>query len=204
LRRTNASIAAHAVDLANLLFSVLGFSAVLEHDEYQLEDLARGHGIGAGLFVPFVIQRLRTGELTEAVLSISLRDIGSHDQRKRSLKVKWLASSAPEHPLGVSENTITEWAALGIACIVASLYAELRIQAVTAQGDRFDYWVSDGSADYGLEVSGTLTEEVESRHASKIRQWQRNPYGVDGYVLTAGFSTSEVIFSFHRFEENYA
>jgi hypothetical protein len=25
---------------------------------------------------------------------------------------------------------------------------------------------------------------------------------VDGYVLTAGFSTTQVIFSFHRFAEN--
>jgi hypothetical protein len=175
---------------------------VVQHDEYQLEDLAREHDIGAGLFVPFVIRRLRTGEQTEAVLSISLRDIGGDEQRERSLKVKWFASSVPEHPLGVSENTVTEWAALGIACIAASLYAELRIQAVTAQGDRFDYWVSDGRADYGLEVSGTQTEEVESRHASKVRQWQANPYGIDGYVLTAGFSTRQVIFSFHHFPEN--
>jgi len=70
---------------------------------------------------------------------------------------------------------------------------------VTGQGDRFDYWVSDGRADYGLEVSGTLTEEVESRHASKVRQWQANPYGVDGYVLTAGFGSRHVIFSFTAF-----
>jgi hypothetical protein len=170
-------------------------------DEYQLEDLAAEHAIGAGLFVPFVIQRLRTGDQTEALLSISLRNIGNHEQREGSLTIRWLPSSAPAQPLGVSENTVTEWAALGIACIVASLYAELRIQAVTAQGDRFDYWVSDGRADYGLEISGTLTEEVESRHASKIRQCQANPYGVDGYVLTAGFSTRRVIFSFHRFQE---
>jgi hypothetical protein len=43
---------------------------VVQHDEYQLEDLAREHAIGAGLFVPVVIQRLRTGEQTE-----TLRDL---------------------------------------------------------------------------------------------------------------------------------
>jgi hypothetical protein len=171
-------------------------------DEYQLEDLAREHAIGASLFLPFVIERLRTSDHTEAILSISLRDIGSHDQRERTLKVKWLPSSVPKYPLGVSENTVTEWAALGMACIAASLYAEVRIQAVSAQGDRFDYWVSDGRADYGLEVSGTLTEEVESRNASKVTQFQANPYGVDGFVLTAGFGSRQVIFSFHRFKEN--
>jgi hypothetical protein len=102
---------------------------------------------------------------------------------------------------GVGEQTVTEWAALGVACILVSLYAGLRMQAVTGQGDRFDYWVDDDQAEYGLEVSGTLTLEVEARHAAKIRQWRLNPHGVDGWVATVGFATRQAILSFHRFEE---
>jgi hypothetical protein len=46
---------------------------------------------------------------------------------------EWIGTIA-----GSLENTVTEWAALGMACLLISLYAKLRIQAVTGQGDRFD------------------------------------------------------------------
>jgi hypothetical protein len=174
----------------------------IPQDDYQLENLAGEHGIGADLFIPFVIRRLRLApDQTEAVLTLTLRDIDGKGDRRRDLNIKWFSASVPDEPAGVSENTVTEWAALGVACIVAALYAELSIQAVTAQGDRFDYWVTDGRKDYGLEVSGTLTGDVKARHGLKVRQWRENPFGVDGYVMTAGFTSRDVIFSFHHFEE---
>jgi hypothetical protein len=101
----------------------------------------------------------------------------------------------------VSERTITEWAALGLACVVLARYTSVRVQQVAGDGDRFDFWVSDGEREYGLEVSGTITDEVETRHRSKVRQWRENPYGVDGYVIVAGFAEYNIICSFHRFEE---
>ncbi len=174
----------------------------ISQDEYRLEDLARRHEISTGLFVPFVIRRLRaSAEGTEAVFAVSLRNIGSKEENHRALRVYWSDSRVPEQPLGVPEHTVTEFAALGVACMVVSLYAGLRIQAVTAQGDRFDYWTSDGQKDYGLEVSGTLAGDVEIRHATKVRQWGENPYGVDGHVVTVGFTNRQIIFSCHRFEE---
>lgn len=81
------------------------------------------------------------------------------------------------------------------------IYTGLRVRAVAADGDRFDYWVDDGEREYGLEVSGTTTSDVESRHQAKVRQLRENPYSVDGYVVVAGFATREVILAFHRFEE---
>ncbi|MGH9839395.1 MAG: hypothetical protein ACREEM_11490 [Blastocatellia bacterium] len=93
---------------------------------------------------------------------------------------------------------MTEWAACGLACVVLARYTQLRVTQVTGDGDRFDYWVSDGEREYGLEVSGTMTEEMETRHRAKVRQWRENPYEVDGYVIIAG---REIICSFHRFEE---
>jgi hypothetical protein len=108
----------------------------------------------------------------------------------------------PRQPLGVPERTITEWAACGVACAVLARYTSMRICAVTGDGDRFDYWVRDGDQEYGLEVSGTITDDLETRLRLKIRQLCTNPYGVDGYVIIVGFSTNEVIFSFHRFAED--
>jgi hypothetical protein len=171
-------------------------------DEYRLEDIACRHRINAAMFVPFVIQRLRgKTEGREATLAVSLRDIGEPGERQHLLRIAWSPGSVPTLPPGVSEHTVTEWAALGVACIVVSLYAELQIRAVTRQGDRFDFWVDDGEQEYGLEVSGTMTADVETRHAAKVRQWRENPHGVDGCVVTIGFATRQVICSFHHFEE---
>lgn len=171
-------------------------------DEYRLEDIARDHKIGAGVFVPFVIARLQ-GEsgATEASLTVSLRDIGSAVEPQRRLRLFWSTATAPMQSLGVNDRTVTEWAACGVACAVLAVYGQVRVRAVAMDGDRFDYWVDDGQHEYGLEVSGTTTDEVETRHRVKVRQLRDNPYGVDGYVVVTGFATREVICSFHRFEE---
>jgi hypothetical protein len=62
--------------------------------------------------------------------------------------------------------------------------------------------VTDGRWQYGLEVSGTMTEELEARHREKIRQLRDNPYGLDGYVMTVGFTPRTVILSFNHFAGN--
>jgi hypothetical protein len=171
-------------------------------DEYRLEDLSGEHAFNAGLFIPFVIGRLQiSAEKTDATLQVTLRNVGSEAEQQRLLRIMWSETALPGRPPAVPEAIVTEWAALSIACIAVSLYAGLKIQAVSAQGDRFDYWVSDGQKDYGLEVSGTLAGDIESRHAVKIKQWGDNPYGVDGWVVTVAFATRQVILSFHRFEE---
>jgi hypothetical protein len=171
-------------------------------DDYQLEHIARVHRINAAMFVPFVIQRWRDDTaVTEVLLTVILRDVGEAGERRRTLRLWWSAESASAQPPGVPEHTVTEWAALGIASAVVSLYAGLQIRAVTGQGDRFDFWVDDGQREYGLEVSGTLTAELEARHRAKVKQWRDNPYGVDGYVVVVSFATRQVICSFHRFED---
>jgi hypothetical protein len=74
------------------------------------------------------------------------------------------------------------------------------MREVSGDGDRFDYWVDQEEREYGLEVSGTTTTDLEARHRMKVRQLRENPYGVDGYVVVVGFDTRDVIFSFHRFD----
>lgn len=62
-------------------------------------------------------------------------------------------------------------------------------------------WGWDGERLFGLEVSGTITNEVEALHREKVRQLRSNPYGVDGYVVVVGFAARTAIFSFNRFTE---
>jgi len=107
-------------------------------------------------------------------------------------------------PPGVPETTVTEWAALGVACAVVWHYGGLRLSAVSLDGDRFDYWVDREGRRWGLEVSGTVVEDVEQRPRQKVRQLLDNPYGVDGYVVVVGFAVRRVIFSFHRIAEDNA
>jgi hypothetical protein len=127
----------------------------------------------------------------------------SLNEQTRLLRLHWSPASAVWQPLAVQDNTVTEWAALGVAFAVVAVYANLRVQSVALEGDRFDYWVTDGESDFGLEVSGTMTEDVIARHREKVRQLRENPYGQDGYVVVVGFATRMVIFSFRHFEEGH-
>src|SRR5262249_6353705 len=158
--------------------------------------------IGAALFGPFTILRLRGATTaTEATLTVELRNIGDDSLQQRTLHLSWSSTSVPTQPLGVPDRVITEWAACGIACVVMALYTGLMVRAVAAQGDRFDYWVDDGQYDYGLEVSGTLGSDLETRHRAKVRQLCNIPYGVDGYVVVVSFASHRVVLSFHRWQE---
>ncbi len=135
------------------------------------------------------------------MLTVTLRHLGDASERQVTLRLTWSASSASTQSLGVPERTITEWAACGLACAVLARYTQARMFQVTGDGDRFDYWVRDGQREYGLEVSGTLTDELENRHRAKVRQLRDNPYGVAGYVIVTRFASLETICSFHQFEE---
>lgn len=173
-----------------------------ECDEYRLEEISFDHRISVGIFIPFVVTRLQgENRATEALLNVTLRNFGDAVDRQEKLRLYWSASSAPAQPLGVPERTITEWAACGLACVVLAHFTQARVHQVTGHGDRFDYWVSDGTREYGLEVSGTMTDEIETRWRAKARQLQENPYAVDGYVVMAGFAGREVICSFHEYRE---
>jgi hypothetical protein len=161
-----------------------------------LEELCSGHVIAAELFVPFVIARLRAQTQTDtAMVEVTLRDIGGPGEVQRTLRLSWSADNIPVQPLGVQEHTVTEWAAL---CVLVAHYAALKIVGVAAPGDGFDYWVAEGKEQLGLEVSGTMMDDLLGRHREKLRQLRDNPHGVSGYVLVASFSTQRAILSFHR------
>jgi hypothetical protein len=168
-------------------------------DEYELEAIGRDHPIAAGLFVPFVIARLR-GEAApnESILTVDLPPAGDGRPAQRTLRLFWSADSVLTQPPPVQENVLTEWAALGVACVVLARYGGMRIRAVAARGDRFDYWVADGDYYHALEVSGTTTDDLASRHREKVGQLLDNPFGLGGYVIVVGFRPPRVVWTYHR------
>jgi len=171
-------------------------------DEYPLEAIGQEHPVAVAMFVPFAISRLhRDPTRTEARVWVRMRNLGGQPEEARALRLFWAAESVATRPLAVQEHIVTEWAALAMACVVLAKYTPLRLRAVALQGDSFDYWVTDGQRDYGLEVSGTLEEDLEGRHREKVRQLLANPYRADGYVVAVRFAVPEVLLSFHRFGE---
>jgi len=171
-------------------------------ESFRLEAIGELHPLAAHVFVPFAVTRLQEGPGdTEAVLAIELRNLAGEQTAHRQLRLFWERESIPQLPPAVQDNPLTEWAALGVACAVIWHYAGLRLHAVAAAGDRFDYWVREGTQELALEVSGTLATDLESRHWEKLLQLQDNPYGADGYVVVVGFATRQVIFSFHALTE---
>lgn len=172
-------------------------------DEYLLEHIVTDNDIYAEFFIPFVLIRLSpTGKDDHfAKLSIRLHNIGSSGSRKRMLHLSWRKLNLPIDPLPIQPKVITELAACGIACVLVPLYADLRVLFTAQEGDRFDYWVGDDERLWGLEVSGTIDEDLHTRHRAKIGQLLKNPFGVSGYVAVTKFSTRESIFSFHRYRK---
>lgn len=154
------------------------------------------------MFIPFIIVRLSgTEAITEATLSVRLRDVEEEGEREQTLRLRWLPTSVPTERAPLQEREVTEFAACGVACVLVPLYAHLRIRQAAQVGDRFDYWVGDGEEEFGLEVSGTVAEDLERRHAEKVHQLLENPHEVNGYVAVTRFGTGEAIFSFHLYGE---
>ncbi len=169
-------------------------------DEFRLEDIVARHRVEAGLFIPFTTQRLSGGlAITEAVWTISLRDVGVPGVRQPSLRVFWSSENVPVRPSGVSDHTLTEWAALGMACALVARYTPYHIWETAVRGDCFDYWLTDGHDDLAMEVSGTRSGGLEVRHRLKVEQWQRNPHRINGLVIVCGFDVRQKIVSLHRY-----
>jgi hypothetical protein len=171
-------------------------------DEFRLEDIITRHRIGTGLFIPFTTLRLGGGsDRTEAVWTISLRDVGIAGEQRRSLRFRWSPENVPSRPPGVADHTVTEWAALGVACSLVARYTTFHIWNTAPLGDCFDYWLTDGQDNLAMEVSGTRSGELEIRHRLKVEQWRRNPHCLNGLVIVCGFDSRQAIFSFHRYPE---
>lgn len=179
--------------------------AIELQDECWIEEHLSTQKIGADVFLPFLLARLQTSpSVTSATLKIELFDVGGVVEHQQVLRLRWHQKSLAPLPLAVQERVVTEWAACGMACILLSLYTDFRLSQVAVQGDRFDYWVSNGTQELALEVSGTLLNDhtdFKVRRRVKARQLASNPHGVDGFAVVVGFALKQAVISFHQFGE---
>lgn len=164
-----------------------------------LEEGLRLHAIDASIFAPFVIARLASApQDTSAELWVRLKKESAYEERPIRVRLQWDVRNAFTLPVAVQERVLTEWAALGVACVLLPALTGMRILSVALDGDRFDYRVGDGVTEWGMEVSGTLTEdegELRERLRLKLRQLHDNPFGIMGYVVVVGFVRRETLLS---------
>jgi hypothetical protein len=96
------------------------------------------------------------------------------------------------------DPVLTEYAALGLSCMLVTQLAKMEITEVTLHGDRADYWLGD--KELLLEVSGTLTGDLDALQQAKALQLRENPFEKDGYVCVANFETRHAQLWFHAYE----
>lgn len=94
------------------------------------------------------------------------------------------------------EPVLTEFATLGLACILTWGRADLEITEVTRRGDKADYWL--GNKELLLEVSGTEGGDLDRLCKDKSEQLLANPFRRDGFVCVCSYQTDSVRLWFYR------
>jgi hypothetical protein len=87
------------------------------------------------------------------------------------------------------EPVITEFATLGLACILLSLKTEYEITEVTRRGEKADYWIGDKES--LIEISGQENGSLSELCEQKARQLLENPFQKSGYVCVANYSETK-------------
>ena len=168
--------------------------------EIALEENLRVHAIGAEILAPFVIERFNAGgEAAFAEISVAITGEDGQEQT-RAVRLLWNPQSAFAKPSAMQERVKTEWGAVGVACALIPPLLGKRILSDAEEGEGFDYRMGDGLGEWGLEISGTLSEsesDLRERHRQKVRQLRENPPHLRGYVFIVGFTLREILVSFH-------
>jgi hypothetical protein len=171
-------------------------------DEYFLEEIVTDHPLQPGALVPFVVRRLSgPGQAEKSVVfTIVLENVGERSETRR-LRIHWELDweAADAATRGFEEETVTEIAACGVACVLMARYTTARVVAVARRGQGFDYTLAGVDEEtYALEVSGVMSASLRGRHRVKREEFLRNAEGLDGYVVVVRFAGQEAILSFHQ------
>jgi hypothetical protein len=171
-------------------------------DEYVLEDIVTAHPMRPQILVPFAVLRLADVAYPtrqEATLQVTLQAIRGY-VGTRPLKVSWALAhtEAQAATRGMPAESITEFAACGVACVLVARYTGLQIVDTAGRGQGYDYIaVGSEGQEWGLEVSGVTQANLTAQHRLKRNQLLSNPQGLGGYVAVVRFASLEAIFSFH-------
>lgn len=172
-----------------------------------LADALQGHGIDATVFEPFVIAEIGgtpSAGTEQTEFAVTLENVGQSRTRTERLLIEWRGSSAFRGRSPMQMREMVEFAACGMACAVLRHYTDFGVRDTAEVGEGFDYWVTNGKQEQGLEISGTLSEaasEMQERHREKRAQLF-SELAVGGFVVIVGLVRREVIVSYHESEES--
>jgi hypothetical protein len=117
---------------------------------------------------------------------------------RQSVLLRWQGLKEDFHKCikSYQEPNITEFAALGLSCILVRYRADVEITEVTRRGERADYWLGD--KELLLEVSGQSDGNLQTLRDSKAIQLLDNPFNKSGYVCVVNFSSREAYLWFYQ------
>jgi hypothetical protein len=93
---------------------------------------------------------------------------------------------------------LTEYATLGLSCILLEKRAKLEVTEVTLRGERADYWL--GEKEMLLESSGQQTGNLAQLQTEKAQQLRDNPFEKHGYVCVVNYQSCRAQLWFHAYE----
>lgn len=138
---------------------------------------------------PLVRRLLSDGKYKDGACEFADSFRSSDEQKpiERNLTLSWkgLKNDFDQTVKTYQEPVITEFATLGLACILVSERAKHRITEVTRRGEKADYWLDDKHL--LLEVSGQQSGSLDTLCSEKAFQLSENPFGKAGYVCVANF-----------------
>ena len=105
-----------------------------------------------------------------------------------SISLEWngLSSDFNKCVNTYQSHVISEFAGLGLSCIMLSKYSTYRITEVTRRGDKADYWL--GNREILLEVSAEEKGNISTLLKDKSAQLLKNPFSKSGYVCVSVFN----------------
>jgi hypothetical protein len=138
---------------------------------------------------PLVRRLLAEGQYKDGScdLADSFRSTAASAPIEQSVKLSWagLKEDFDRMVKTYQKPVITEFATLGLACMLVSERARLQITEVTRRGEKADYWLGDKR--FLLEVSGQESGSLEDLCTRKAAQLSENPFGKSGYVCVANY-----------------
>jgi hypothetical protein len=160
-------------------------------DLIQVEDLHKPHPrIRAKDWrSPLVKRLLGTNKYRDGAckLNSSYRATPSGIAVEEELSLSWqgLKADFEQAANTYQEPVITEFATLGVACILVTEQTGLQITEVTRRGEKADYWLGDRQ--YMLEASGQQDGNLDALCSEKAGQLLANPFDKAGYVCVASY-----------------
>lgn len=150
---------------------------------------------------PLVYRLLKSREYVEEPRCVNDTYVGRSGEKEDGIvEVIWsgLREDFRKCLNSYQEPVLTEFATLGLACILLRTRANMEITEVCRRGEKVDYWLGD--RELLLEVGGLSAGNLEALSTEKKDQLLSNPFECDGYICVAVYASASAVVSFHTYE----